>query len=147
MSGLSRNRTEPTVGALAASRRCCQSVPILCRFRLPVGEVLVLPPPPGAGAVPCGFITGATKPGSEFGESDMRRFDPRWHPSKFEQSVAAVAQRSELAPGKRATLAQLALALIFHYVVAIPGSRSRTPVEDNVAGADLAFKGAVRMSD
>ncbi|MEU5870860.1 aldo/keto reductase [Glycomyces sp. NPDC047369] len=87
-----------------------------------------------------GFITGSARPADEYDENDYRRGDPRWEPGNFEKNVEAVERLGELARAKGITVPQLALAWILHqqdYVVPIPGSRSRTRVEENTAAADV----------
>ncbi|MEU6250517.1 aldo/keto reductase [Glycomyces sp. NPDC047010] len=87
-----------------------------------------------------GFITGSARPASEYDESDMRRNDPRWLEGNFEKNVAAVDRLGELAQAKGITVPQLALAWTLRqrdYIVPIPGSRSRSRVEENTAAAGV----------
>jgi aryl-alcohol dehydrogenase-like predicted oxidoreductase len=89
-----------------------------------------------------GFITGTAKPAAEYDETDMRRVDPRWQAGNFEKNVEAVDRLAELAASKGVTVPKLALAWILHqrdYIVPIPGSRSRTRVEENTAAADVVL--------
>ncbi|PRY59897.1 aldo/keto reductase [Glycomyces artemisiae] len=92
-----------------------------------------------------GFITGGAKPADEYDEDDMRRNDPRWAPGNFEQNVAAVERLGELARAKGITVPQLALAWVLRqkdYIVPIPGSRSRSRIEENTAAADVELTDA-----
>jgi aryl-alcohol dehydrogenase-like predicted oxidoreductase len=92
-----------------------------------------------------GFITGTAKPAAEYDETDMRREDPRWQPGNYERNVAAVDRLSEFAAAKGVTVSQLALAWVLHqkdYIVPIPGSRSRTRVEENTGAAGVTLTGA-----
>ncbi|WP_026929822.1 aldo/keto reductase [Glycomyces tenuis] len=87
-----------------------------------------------------GFITGTAKPAAEYDETDLRRVDPRWQAGNFERNVAAVDRIAQLAASKGITVPQLALAWILHqkdYIVPIPGSRSRTRVEENTTAAGV----------
>ncbi|MFB9660323.1 aldo/keto reductase [Glycomyces mayteni] len=87
-----------------------------------------------------GFITGSARPAAEYDESDMRRNDPRWEPGNFERNVEAVERLGELARAKGVTVPQLALAWTLRqkdYIVPIPGSRSRSRVEENTAAAEV----------
>lgn len=89
-----------------------------------------------------GFITGTAKPAGEYDETDLRRVDPRWQAGNFEQNVAAVDRIAQLAASKGITVPQLALAWILYqkdYIVPIPGSRSRSRVEENTAAAGLTL--------
>ncbi|SDD30787.1 aldo/keto reductase [Glycomyces harbinensis] len=92
-----------------------------------------------------GFITDTAKPADQYDETDLRRVDPRWQPGNFEKNLAAVDRLTELAASKGVTVPQLALVWVLRqkdYVVPIPGSRSRTRVEENIAAADVALTAA-----
>lgn len=87
-----------------------------------------------------GFLTSAVKPATEYDESDMRRFDPRWQGENFDKNKRAIDQLAELAGEKKITPAQLALAWLLAQgddIVAIPGTRSRTRLEENLGAADV----------
>ena len=90
-------------------------------------------------------LRAATKPASEFEETDFRRNDPRWQPGNFEKNVAAVKALDELAKSKGATASQLALAWLLAQgddVVPIPGTRHPQRLEENVGAAELALSDA-----
>ncbi|GAA4668008.1 aldo/keto reductase [Frondihabitans cladoniiphilus] len=92
-----------------------------------------------------GFLTGTAKPASEYGEDDMRRDDARWQPGNYEKNFEATHQLTELAESKNATVSQLALAWILAQgddIVPIPGTRSATRVDENVAAVDLNLTAA-----
>ncbi|BDZ48585.1 hypothetical protein GCM10025867_08260 [Frondihabitans sucicola] len=92
-----------------------------------------------------GFLTGTAKPASEYGENDMRRDDARWQPGNYEKNLEATHQLTELAESKNATVSQLALAWILAQgddIVPIPGTRSATRVDENVAAVDLDLTAA-----
>jgi aryl-alcohol dehydrogenase-like predicted oxidoreductase len=87
-----------------------------------------------------GFLTGTAKPSTEYEEGDMRRADARWQPGNFEKNLDAVEQLKTLAASKDATVSQLALAWLLTRrtdIVPIPGTRSATRVEENVAAVDV----------
>ncbi|MEV6034855.1 aldo/keto reductase [Nonomuraea sp. NPDC052116] len=89
-----------------------------------------------------GFLTGTAQPAGSYEQGDMRNHDLRWQPGNFEKNVEAVRQLSELAAGKGATVAQLALAWILAQgkdIVPIPGTRTPERVEENTAAADLVL--------
>ncbi len=87
-----------------------------------------------------GFLTSDVKPASEYPEDDMRSWDERWQPGNYEKNVAAIAQLTELAQAKAATVTQLALAWLLAQgddVVPIPGTRKPERVEENVGAVDV----------
>jgi aryl-alcohol dehydrogenase-like predicted oxidoreductase len=89
-----------------------------------------------------GFLTGNAKPGAQYDETDIRSTDPRWQPGNFEKNVAATRRLAELAAGKGATVAQLALAWHLaqgEHIVPIPGTRSAKRVAENVGAAELTL--------
>lgn len=99
----------------------------------------------GIGLVPYsplgrGFLTGQAKPASEYEKTDFRRMDPRWAPENFAKNVDAVRQLSDLAESLDTSVARLALAWLLaqgNNIVPIPGTRSKTRLEENVGAADL----------
>ena len=109
------------------------------------GDVLPTVRELGIGFVPYsplgrGFLTGEIKPHNEYPEDDMRSWDDRWQPGNFEKNRDAVEQLKQLASGKGITVTQLALAWLLAQgddVVPIPGTRSRTRLEENVGAADV----------
>ncbi|MBE1593430.1 aldo/keto reductase [Nonomuraea angiospora] len=87
-----------------------------------------------------GFLTGAVKPGHEYAEGDMRRWDERWQGDNYAYNLRATQRLTELAAAKGITVAQLALAWLLAQgedIVPIPGTRSPRRIEENVAAADV----------
>jgi aryl-alcohol dehydrogenase-like predicted oxidoreductase len=87
-----------------------------------------------------GFLTSAVQPAAAYADGDMRRYDPRWQPGNYEKNLEAVRQLTDLATGKRVTVAQVALAWLLQRrpdCVPIPGTRSVDRVTENVAASDL----------
>ena len=87
-----------------------------------------------------GFLTGQIKTVDDLAEDDFRRNDPRFQGENLERNLDLVAKVEELAAGKGVTPAQLALAWVLAQgedIVAIPGTKRRTRLEENVAGADV----------
>lgn len=85
-----------------------------------------------------GFLTSAVKPAGEYDETDFRRHDARWQGESFLKNRQAVEQLQDLADGKDITTAQLALAWLLAQgddIVPIPGTRSGTRLEENLAAA------------
>ncbi|GAA4350286.1 aldo/keto reductase [Angustibacter luteus] len=97
----------------------------------------------GIGLVPYsplgrGFLTGAITSADQLDASDFRRHNPRFVGDALEHNLALVEAVREIAEGKGATPAQLALAWVLAQgpdVVPIPGTRRVNRLEENV-GAD-----------
>ncbi|HDG8096093.1 TPA: aldo/keto reductase [Klebsiella oxytoca] len=89
-----------------------------------------------------GFLTGGVKPASEYDETDMRRFDPRWAAGNFEKNRDAVRQLTALAQQKGATVSQLALAWLLAQgddIVPIPGTRRQERLVENIGATDIVL--------
>jgi aryl-alcohol dehydrogenase-like predicted oxidoreductase len=92
-----------------------------------------------------GFLTADVKPGAEYEESDMRRFDERWQPGNFEANVAAIRELNGLAESKGITVAQLALAWLLAQgddIAPIPGTRNAVRLAENAGAADVELDAA-----
>ncbi len=92
-----------------------------------------------------GFLTSTVKPGSEYPEGDMRRFDERWQGENYEANVRAIGQLTELAKSRGITVTQLALAWLLAQgqdVVPIPGTRNPARLAENIAAADVTLSPA-----
>jgi len=95
-----------------------------------------------------GFLTGNVKRAEEYSEGDYRRGDPRYQGENFEANVRAASAVRDIAARKSATPAQIALAWLLHKgpdIVPIPGSKSRSHLEDNVGAATVSL-GAGEMA-
>ena len=85
-----------------------------------------------------GFLSGEIKKPSDFAEGDWRRTDPRFQGENFERNLAVVSEVQRLAKLKNITASQLAIAWVLHQgVVAIPGTKRRRYLEENVAAAQV----------
>lgn len=99
----------------------------------------------GIGLVPYsplgrGFLTGDVRRAEDYPEGDYRRTDPRFQGANFEVNVKAAETVREVASRKGATAAQVALAWLLHQgddLVPIPGTKSRTRLEENLAAVDV----------
>jgi len=90
-----------------------------------------------------GFLTDQAKPGAQFPEGDMRRFDGRFAPGNYERNVQATGQLGDFARSKGITLPQLALAWLLAQgddIVPIPGTRNTRRLEENVNSATVSLK-------
>jgi aryl-alcohol dehydrogenase-like predicted oxidoreductase len=104
----------------------------------------------GIGLVPFsplgrGFLTGAVKRAEEYPEGDFRRGDPRFQGQNFEANMRAASIVREVAQGKGATPAQIALAWLLHKgndIVPIPGTKRRRYLEENVGAAEVELSSA-----
>ncbi|KRF22496.1 aldo/keto reductase [Phycicoccus sp. Soil802] len=89
-----------------------------------------------------GFLTSEVKPADEYDENDMRRVDPRWQGEDFANNKQAIDQLAAFAGAKGITPAQLALGWLLAQgedIVPIPGTRSRTRLEENLAAAEVSL--------
>ncbi|MFC9295092.1 aldo/keto reductase [Streptomyces sp. NPDC057011] len=85
-----------------------------------------------------GFLSGAITTPDDFAADDFRRTDPRFQGENFARNLAVVDAVRRLAEGKSATPSQLALAWVLHQgAVAIPGTKRRRYLEENVAAMDI----------
>jgi aryl-alcohol dehydrogenase-like predicted oxidoreductase len=90
-----------------------------------------------------GLLTGRYRSRADFGPDDYRQFTPRFQEGNFEANVALALRAAEVATEKGCTPAQLALAWLLAKgpdVVPIPGTKSRTRLDENVGAT------AVRLS-
>ena len=87
-----------------------------------------------------GFLGGPVKSREHYDADDFRQVLPWWAPENIDANIAIVAQLTELAAAKNATLSQLALAWLLSrkdYIVPIPGSRNPARVEQNLGAASV----------
>ncbi len=118
--------------------------------REPEDEVLATVRELGIGFVPYsplgrGFLSGTITSPDQFGETDFRRFSPRFQGENFGRNLAVVDKVAELAATLGVTSSQLALAWVLAQgddIVPIPGTKRRTFLEENVAAADVVLSAA-----
>jgi aryl-alcohol dehydrogenase-like predicted oxidoreductase len=86
-----------------------------------------------------GLLTGAIASTADLDADDFRRSNPRWSDDNISANLAVVDKVRALAGQKGVTPGQLALAWVLHQegVVAIPGTKRRTYLEENVAAVDV----------
>ena len=112
-------------------------------WREPEREILPTLEELGIGFVPFsplgkGFLTGAIDESTTFDSSDFRNTVPRFTPEARKANQALVDVTSQIAARKRATPAQIALAWLLAqkpWIVPIPGTTKRHPLEENVGVA------------
>ena len=89
-----------------------------------------------------GMLTGSLDTSGGFGAGDFRNAAPRFQGENYDHNLAVAARVGEIAEGKGVTPAQLAIAWVLaqgHDIVAIPGTKRRTYLEQNVAAADIVL--------
>jgi len=87
-----------------------------------------------------GFLSGAITSPDDFAEDDWRRTDPRFQGENFDRNLDVVAEVRRVASAKDVTPSQLALAWVQHQgAVAIPGTKRRRYLEENVAATEVAL--------
>jgi aryl-alcohol dehydrogenase-like predicted oxidoreductase len=86
-----------------------------------------------------GVLTGAISSAEDLAEDDFRRHSPRFASDNLTANLTVVDKVRALAGAKGVTPGQLALAWVLHQerVVAIPGTKRRTYLEENVAAVDV----------
>lgn len=91
-----------------------------------------------------GVLTGAISSVDDLEDGDFRKISPRFAAGNLERNLTVVDRVKELAAAKGVTPGQLALAWVLAQdgVVAIPGTKRRTYLEENVAAADLELSSA-----
>lgn len=85
-----------------------------------------------------GFLAGAFRDAGTLADNDLRNRHPRFQPDALKKNLALVESLTALAVGKGITVGQLALAWVLAqkpWIVAIPGTRKRSRLEENL-GAD-----------
>lgn len=114
-------------------------------WRQPEQEILPVLEELGIGFVPFsplgkGFLTGAIKTGTTFGEDDFRSKVPRFAAEALEANEQLVSLLAMLAAEKGVTSAQIALAWLLaqkSWIVPIPGTTKLHRLEENLGAADL----------
>lgn len=86
-----------------------------------------------------GVLTGAISSTDDFEEGDFRKLSPRFAGDNLAANLTVVDKVRAIAERKGITPGQLALAWVLHQegVVAIPGTKRRTYLEENVAAVDV----------
>jgi aryl-alcohol dehydrogenase-like predicted oxidoreductase len=89
-----------------------------------------------------GLLTGSLDASGGFGAGDFRNVAPRFQGENYENNLAMAARVAEIAQDKGVTPAQLAIAWVLAQgddIVAIPGTKRRKYLEQNVAAADIVL--------
>lgn len=102
----------------------------------------------GIGLVPFaplgrGFLSGKVKRAEDYPPEDFRHLDPRLQGENFERNVAAAQAVQRFAALKGVSASQIALAWVMHQgldIVAIPGTKRRPYLEENVGAAQIYLR-------
>ncbi|MFG2425968.1 aldo/keto reductase [Streptomyces sp. NPDC048448] len=87
-----------------------------------------------------GFLSGVITSADDFAADDWRRTDPRFQGENFDRNLDVVREVRRIASAKDVTPSQLALAWVQHQgAVAIPGTKRRRYLEENVAAAEVTL--------
>jgi len=114
-------------------------------WRQPEEELLSTLEELGIGFVPFsplgkGFLTSRFNKTSTFDNSDFRSIVPRFKPENLDANQVLVDLIKEIAAGKNATPAQIALAWVLAqrpWIVPIPGTTKMHRLEENLGAADI----------
>lgn len=89
-----------------------------------------------------GFLTGAIRSPEDFEADDYRRSSPRFQGENFTRNLALVDKVKTLAADKGCSPAQLALAWVLAQgdeVLAIPGTKQRSRLDENLGALDVTL--------
>lgn len=114
-------------------------------WRQPEEELLSTLEELGIGFVPFsplgkGFLTGRFDKHATFDSSDFRSIVPRFKPENLDANQVLVKLVKEIAAGKNATPAQIALAWVLAqkpWIAPIPGTTKMHRLEENLGAADI----------
>lgn len=119
-------------------------------WREPEQEILPTLEELGIGFVPFsplgkGFLTGAIDENTQFDPTDFRNRVPRFSAEARKANLALVARLEEIAAGKNATKAQVALAWLLAqkpWIVPIPGTTKLHRLEENLGSVAIELNPA-----
>jgi aryl-alcohol dehydrogenase-like predicted oxidoreductase len=141
--------SEPAAGTIRRAHAVQAVTAVQSEYSLwtrgPEAEVLPTLEDLGIGFVPFsplgkGFLTGAIDQGATFESTDIRAVIPRFEPDAVAANQALIELLRDVAGGKGATPAQVALAWLLAqrpWIVPIPGTRTLDRLDQNLAAADL----------
>jgi pyridoxine 4-dehydrogenase len=119
-------------------------------WREPEEQILPLLEELGIGFVPFsplgkGFLTGAISADTKFAADDFRNVVPRFTEENRKANAKLVEVLGQIAEGKDATRAQVAIAWLLAqkpWIVPIPGTTKLNRLEENTASADVLLSSA-----
>lgn len=89
-----------------------------------------------------GVLSGTIRSGTDLASNDRRRRMPRFQEENLENNLDTVGRLGALAEANHLTPAQLALAWVLAQggdIVAIPGTKRRSYLDDNLAAAEVTL--------
>lgn len=89
-----------------------------------------------------GFLTGRLDKTASFGQDDFRSIVPRFRPENLDANQTLVKLVRQIAAGKHATPAQIALAWVLAqkpWIVPIPGTRKLARLEENLGATEIVL--------
>ncbi|MFZ6658766.1 aldo/keto reductase [Undibacterium sp. TJN19] len=92
-----------------------------------------------------GFLSGSAQRAEDYPATDFRHLDPRMQGVNFDQNMQAAATVKQIADAKNLSAAQIALAWVMHQggdIVAIPGTKRVSYLEDNLGAVDVQLDAA-----
>jgi aryl-alcohol dehydrogenase-like predicted oxidoreductase len=92
-----------------------------------------------------GFLTGEVKRAEDYPANDFRHNDPRYQGENYDANMKLAGIVRDIGAAKNATPGQIALAWLLHKghdIVPIPGTKRRTYLEENIAGASIKLDAA-----
>jgi aryl-alcohol dehydrogenase-like predicted oxidoreductase len=87
-----------------------------------------------------GFLSGQIRTVDDLAADDFRRYLPRFQGDNFVRNLQLVDRVQEIAKAKGVTASQLALAWVLAQgddIVAIPGTKRRTYLQENIAAVEV----------
>ncbi len=96
-----------------------------------------------------GFLTGTIQSAEQIAETDLRSSFPRFQEGALDRNRAILEEIRPVAAEHQVSLTQLALAWLLDAgkdVVAIPGTRTRTHLEENIAATQLQLSAESRRA-
>ena len=116
-------------------------------WREPEKEIIPTLEELGIGFVPFsplgkGFLTGAINPDTKFDPTDFRNIVPRFTEENRKANQTLVELLTDIANGKNATPAQIALGWLLaqkSWIVPIPGTTKSTRLIENIGGASISL--------
>lgn len=113
-------------------------------------EILPLLRELGIGLVPFaplgrGFLSGSARRAEDYPPSDFRHLDPRLQGENFDRNLQVARVVQDMAQARQLSPSQIALAWVMHQgddMVAIPGTKRRTYLEQNIAAASVQLSAA-----
>ncbi|BEU28508.1 aldo/keto reductase [Paraburkholderia sp. 22B1P] len=89
-----------------------------------------------------GFLAGAVRDANALAANDLRNRHPRFQADAVAKNIALLDSLTAIATGKGITVGQLALAWVLAqkpWIVAIPGTRKRSRLEENLGAASVTL--------